>query len=161
MQVQNPQAGEIIREQAGLTLAEGFPQNLSSSIVPVMDMTPDFHIKFYTAAAAVAATGSGGVISAKASVKYRIHGFLASFVKDATCDGADGSISWTFTQDGVTRTLASFPVITLTAQSNQIGLMFDNPIICDENSAISTASYTFTAGKCRRNIVLYISEINK
>lgn len=161
MQVQNPEVGVIARDQAGLTIAEGFPQSLSSQIIPVLDITPDFHVKKYIASAAVSATGSGGVLSAKPNVKYAIHGFVASFVKDATCDGADGTIQWTITQEGVTRAIVSFPVITLTAQTQSAVVKFDYPIICDENTGITTASYTFTAGKCRRNINLFVSEINK
>jgi len=161
MQIQNPEAAQIIRDQAGLTIAEGFPQNLLPNVQPVMDMTPRFHKKPICLNGSTTTSGTGTVVSAKAGVRYMIHGFAASFIKDATCDGADGSIQWNLTQGGVTRTICSFPVLTLTAQNGSLAASFVDPIICDEETIIQAASYTFTAGKCRRNIVLYITELTK
>jgi len=158
MQIQNPEVGQALRDEAKLTLVESSNQNLLPNVQAVIDVTPSNHPRILCINNATTGTGSGTVYAAQANKRYKIHGFTASFVKDATCDGADGSIQWNFTQDGVTRTFCSFPVIALTAQSQFVACFFDYPIVTDVNSAISCASYTFTVGKCRRNVNIYLEE---
>jgi len=156
--IQNTEAINIIRDQAGLSLKEGFPQNLAMTVQPVLDMTPDFHKNFICSANTTTSTGSATVLSAKEKVQYVIHGYSASFIKDATCDAADGTVQWNITQGGVVRAIVVFPILTLTAQSQAVSCWFNRPIRCDVNTIVQAASITFTAGKLRRSIVLYVSE---
>jgi len=158
MLIQNPDVGSALREEAKLSLSEVSSLSIPSNVQSVIDVTPSKHQKFTIFSTTLATTGSSTVLSAKAGVRYRIHALQVSFIKDATCDGADGRIDWVCTQDGVSKVLCGYPVLTLTAMNQTNYLSFDCPILCDVNTAISTGSYTFTAGKCRRTITLFYSE---
>ena len=157
--IQNTDAINAIRNGARLSITEGFPTDLDTKVVPVMDMTPDFHPSILTKIGTTTGTGSGTMLAATPNIKYHIHGYQASYVKDATCDASDGNVQWNLTQRGVVQGLVAFPTLTLTAMSGSESAWFgESPIICDENTAVSAASFSFAAGKCRRTIILYYTE---
>lgn len=159
MLIQNPDVGQALRDEAKLQLAELPAVNVTPNVQAVIDITPSKQVKPYCVNGATTTSGTGTVLAAKEKVRYVLHGYTASFCKDATCDGADGNIQWNITQDGIVRTFCSLPVLTLTAQQNTAMLFFQKPLVLDENTIIQAANYTFTAGKLRRNIVLYVSEM--
>lgn len=152
MQVQNPQAGEIIRDQAGLTLAEGFPQNLSSSIIPIMDMTPDFH-REVPLCGGNSSTGTGAItlLTASNTKKTYITSLTLGIVKDVTCDAGTSRLAINATIGGVSRNIICIPTLTLTAQSSVIAIEFSKPIQIDKGSLLTVASYSFAAGNCIRS----------
>jgi len=159
MNVQNAEPGNIIREQAGLTLVEGYPQNLSNNIQAVMDMTPNFHKKIKPYSASSGVSGSITAYTAVIKRKLEIFGYYLALAKDASCDIATGNVSINFTQDGVSKVLVALPVITLTAQQMILSLSFDKPIVCDENTSV-TVYGTYTAGVMRRQVTIYGNEVN-
>ena len=159
MIIQSPELSQAFRDETKLTLAEVSNLNASGNIQACIDVTPSNKVKIICVNGATTTSGTGTILSARAGIRYVIHGYTASIIKDATCDGADGNIQWNITQNQITRTFCSFPALTLTAQSITSSLFFDKPVICDENTLIQAASFTFTAGKCRRNIVIYVSEL--
>lgn len=159
MQIQNQEVGSIITDQAKLNVGTGWPQDLLPKVQGMIDMSPDFHKKILTNVTAAVATGSSTILSAKANIRYFIYGYMASFVKDATCDTADQQFQVNLTQNGVVQALFSLPVLSLTAERAQINMSYSNmPIRCDVNTAITINSNTFTAGKYRRIVVLYYTE---
>lgn len=159
MQIQNPSAAAIIREQAGLTLSEGFPQNLSSNVVPVMDMTPALQRKI-NFLALVGTTGTTAtLISANSGKRYLIHGFSMGFVKDAAFDGATGNVAVAAVIGGVSYNIARMSILTLTAQNIHTSAMFPFPLEIDFNSQVTFSRPASTAGTMRTDIVLYCTEI--
>jgi len=92
-----------------------------------------------------------------------ITGVALSFVKDVTCDAADGSLRAMVVVGGVTRNLLSFGILTLTAQSGSNSISFPYPIKVDRNSSLGLAQSTFTAGKFVRcvNFFGYTEEVTK
>ena len=161
MQVQNPEATQIIRDQAKLTVAEGFPQNLSSSIVPVMDMTPRFHRNETSFANGYTTSGNISLATSGQGKRFYITGYQIGIIKDATCDLASGDILVSYTQEGVSsRRLARIPTLTLTAQQISINHTLRNPILIDENSSI-TMTGTFTAGSMARSLTIFGYEVQK
>lgn len=159
MQIQNPFATEIIRREAGLTLAEGFPQNLTTNVVPVMDMTPSNHPVIFVANNNNNGTGSGTIVQTKQGVRFRVKGIIAQILKDSACDVADGAVQWQIVQNGVQISICSIPIHTLTEQSVSIAMNFGYGIECDVNTSIVLLSNSFTAGKMRRHITVFYEEI--
>jgi len=159
VQIQNSEAIDAIKRGAGLTISEGLPQNLLPNVQPVLDMTPRFHRNTICQVSNTTASGTATILTAQASKRYLIHGYQASFVKDAACDTANGSVQVNFTQGAIVKGLFAFPVLTLTAERDSSTAMFVSPILCDENTAITFSNQTFTAGNLRRSVVIYYSEI--
>lgn len=153
--IQNSDAIQAIREAARLSVSEGFPQQLSMTCVPVMDMTPRNARKLTTFSTSTAITGSASIAAPGAGKRYVIFGYALDLIKDATCDTADGSLSITITQGGISKTLCAINLLTLTAQAVTSALSLPQVVECDENTAIALSSNTFTAGKMRRTITIY------
>lgn len=82
-----------------------------------------------------------------------------NFIKDATCDVADGELSVSIVQDGETKYFY-LSVLTLTAQTGNLSIPFPKGIKLDRGSNISIGGNTFTVGKLRRscNILITIDE---
>lgn len=76
-----------------------------------------------------------------------------SVMKDATCDMATGVLTVTVSlaDTGLARGVVSIPVLTLTAQNNQVYIIFQNALELLKDSQI-TLSGTYTAGVCVRNM---------
>ena len=160
MQTQNPLIGQIFRDEAKTTLSEGFPQNISSSIQPVLDISPSLH-KYPTDVKTTEPTTSGSTnLAATTSDVKRtfLHGIAISYAKDATCDAADGQYRARCVINGVSKIIISFPLITLTAQSASMYVQFDRPMLVDKSSALSITQPTFTVGKFLRNVCFHVSE---
>jgi len=160
MQVQNPEVGMIARDQAGLTIAEGFPQSLSSQIIPVINLTPEDYrlLNIKSSGSSVSAT-SNTIFTTSAERDTYIVGIVYSFVKDATCDVATGFSRIQTTIDGVSGSvLARFALLTLTAQNQTTYIKFPRPVKVNRNVAVQLAQDTFTAGTFARYGTVYYFE---
>lgn len=160
MLIQNQDAAQIIRDQAKLTLSEGFPQNLLPNVQPVMDMTPRFHRTITTYASGVSTSGAQTVYTAVTGKRLYIVGVFLGVVKDATNDMATGAVTVTANVGGSSKTLAAIPVLTLTAQDQNSYVSFERPIVVDRGANVSTSA-TFTAGAMRRNVTIYGYELEE
>jgi len=163
MQIQNVEAAAIIRSQAGLTLAEGFPQNLASTVQPVIDMTPDSHVVADCASVAATASAASNNIVTNADLnrdRY-ITGVTLSILKDATCDVATGAVTLSAVLDGdsTSTALLSLPVLTTTAQSDRISLALVRPVKLKKGAAVALGQGTFTAGNFIRHAQVYYYDI--
>jgi len=157
--IQNPEASAIIRKQAGLTLSEGYPQNLLMNVQPVMDMTPSFHREGRTLGAATRTTsGTSTILTASETKKTFITGICLSIAKDATCDVAIGAVVVQCTQGSAARTLASIAIITTTLQSQTVYVPLDDFEI-DEGSTIYFGTSTYTVGTMSRTATIYGYEL--
>jgi len=94
---------------------------------------------------------------------YLTHCHLSQ-VKDATHDGATGTLIIRTTIAGVLRVLLSLPILVTTAQDNSQSVHFDPPVLIDRGAAILTAGSgsTFTAGtqSTTADVVGYTTDTN-
>lgn len=153
-QVQNTEAINNIRAAARLSISEGFPQMLSPAIVPVLDMTPDFHKKSFVFSSSPTTTGATTIYTTPTGKKTYLTGVMLDIVKNVTCDVATGVISVTAVIDGTTTTIVAVPVLTLTAERSDSEITFANPIAIDPGTAVSLTG-TFTAGAMARSAIIY------
>jgi len=156
MLIQNSYATQVIRDQAKLTLSEGFPQNLLPNVQPVIDMTPRFHRRADLLKAASRTTsGSATIFQTDAGKDTYITGLIFSVTKDSTCDMATGSVSLSCTVGGIAQTLCTLSVVTLTAQDKEIAIEFPVPIKIDPSTNVTIGSQSFTVGACSRTAQIY------
>lgn len=161
MQIQNADATQIIRDQAKLTVAEGFPQNLLTNVQPVMDMTPRFHrnLKFISGSA-TASSSSTNIFNVPSdqSVDTYVVGIVLSFYKDSTCDTATGTITLGMTPENAntTQSIIRLPILTLTQQNETVVMTFERPIKLKKGTTVPITAGTFTVGNfIRTATVLY------
>lgn len=148
MLIQNPDAAQAIRDQAKLTLTEGFPQNLLPNVQPVMDMTPRNHrlVNSFNAATKTTSSSSDTVFTTPTDRDLYITQVIFGFVKDAACDTASGAATLRVTSGGQAKTIAALPVLTLTAQDSRVVMNFNPPMKADRNTNCTMVQGTFTAG---------------
>ena len=160
MLIQNSDVGRIAREQAGLTLAEGYPQNLLSNVQPVLDITPRNHrlIKIINASSQSSTTG-GTVLSGNNDVDRFITMIQYHMIKDVTCDTATGTAGVRTNIDGVGRNIAQINILTTTAQSELVQIDFNRPIKIDRNASITFTQPTFTTGAMARSVTVGYYEV--
>ena len=158
--IQNPDAGEAIRKQAGLTLAEGYPQQLASTVQPVMDMTPRFHRVAKTFGSSTTSTsGSGTVFTTSATKETMITSVQFGIIKDNTCDAANGSCGLRVNQGGAQQLLCVLPVLTTTGQEHNVTVSFPTPVRADKGTAIQFFNGSFTVGNFVRAYVVSFYEV--
>jgi len=155
MQIQNPLAGMIIREQAGLTLTEGYPSNLLPNVQGVIDMSPDLHASLESQAAISTSSGASTAYTTNSKRYFYLTGFSFGISKDATCDTATGSTSVTVVSNGVNYNIAFVPILTLTAQNQVISLNFNKHIRIDPASLVRFSNTSFTVGVFVRTILIF------
>jgi len=100
-------------------------------------------------------SGSGNVTTIPSTKKTYLTNISYEYVKDATCDNADGTMTVTVNINGTSTALLTVPILTLTAQTQRVNLAFKNPILVDKGAVVSFSSTTFTAGKLSRMCSLY------
>lgn len=158
--IQRTETIQAVRDAARLSISEGFPQQLSDQIVPVVEVNPkmlDFPNNF-----GAGSTGtSNSAITAftcSATKETFLSSITFSFIKDATCDAATGSLTLNATIGGATVNLLNVQHITLTATDRFISLVYPIPIKLDKSSTIRATNLTFTAGVCRVAITAQVIE---
>lgn len=98
-----------------------------------------------------ATTGGGTIATTPADKDTYLVGLHFSFSKNAACDIASGNIRVTAVIDGLTVNIASFAVLTLTAEQGSDYFPFTVPIKIDRNTTISFAADSYTAGLMSRS----------
>lgn len=159
MQIQNNDATQIIRDQAKLSITEGFPQKLLSNVQPVIDMTPRFHRTLLSKNASRSTTGSSTIYTAPAKKRVYICGAQISASADATSDCTEFYIA--VQQGGVAAVrILSLMKLTTTAFSDSLSVSFPFPIEIDEGTNI-TLNQSFTVGTNTCRCIAYIYEVDK
>ena len=153
MQIQNPEAAQIIRDQAGLTIAEGFPQNLLPNVQPVMDMTPDIQKKSGIFSSSRATSGASTIRSVPAGKKFYATGAYITYYADASCDCVELWIGCV--QNGVTSTrLFSAHRVSLVANADTVQISFSRPIPIDAGTSI-TLNQSYTVGSLTSRMTVF------
>jgi len=133
-------------------------QNATEKIpncIPIIEVGYKATLPVRLASLTKSTTGTGDIIATTANTKQLYIKYVSfSMIKDATCDVATGSLSLSATIAGAVKEIALIPVITLTAQSESINIVFNNPIKIDPNTAVTLGAQTFTAGVLVRTAVI-------
>lgn len=89
--------------------------------------------------------------------------YSLSFIKDATCDVATGSIMLVATLKGIQTVIARIPLLTLTAQSEHGVYCLEKPIRVDRGTSIYVTSDAHTAGNFVKtvNVGYYLGDIGQ
>lgn len=139
---------------------ESIPSQLADKIVPVMEVNPKLLRRARSLASlARSTTGTGTVMTASSNKTTILTGLTAGFIKTATCDVATGDINVYTTIGGASVALLRLPVLTLTAQEQNVSIQFSTPIEIDLGATI-VFSGTFTAGSLVRTAVVYGYEVD-
>jgi len=77
---------------------------------------------------------------------FFLTGVTLSFVKDATCDIATGSVAINATVNGVVRGVLSLSLLTLTAQNQSLSISLPKPLKIDKGTNIQRGAFTFSVG---------------
>lgn len=163
MYIQNPDAAAAIRAAAGLTVAEGVPSNLSTTVTPVMDMTPRFHrytslIK--SANRSTTTASSVTVFTTASDHDTYITAMSIALIKDSTCDVGTGTFNLILTPpDGVSINPLRIPLLTLTAQETTQFLSLPHPIKVKRGTTLSHGAFAFTVGNASLTVCFFGYEV--
>ena len=126
--------------------SDSIPNQISNQIVPVIEVNPKILKNDLILCASVkSTTGAQTALTTSATKDTYMTGFTWSIVKDATCDVATGSLSFTvIDENNVTITPARIACLTLTAQNQTITYQFKNPVKLARSSIISIVNDAFT-----------------
>jgi hypothetical protein len=122
-----------------------------------VQLTYDLNNKFSQFVVGVTGNATGTLTTnlpnVSSSGETYITALQLSLIKDVVCDQAQGLISLSLTLDktNLSTIILSIPVLTLTAQSENVFLSLPYPIKVKNNSAITCAA-SFTAGLLTRNV---------
>lgn len=98
-------------------------------------------------------TGNMSAYTTPTDKDFYLTAIQASFAKDATCDVASGPGRVSVVIDGATQYILEFALLTLTAQSDAVVIVFPYPVKIDRTSSIAWTN-TFTAGAMARTLTL-------
>lgn len=133
-------------------LRDTLPSQLAEKVVPVMEVNPKLlrTINVVNTSTSGTSAATVTVISADPNNDFYLTSINIGIIKDATCDAASGALTANIqTLNGATVSFASIPLLTLTAQSENLVLSLPIPLKIDKNSTIKCTVPTFTVGNCR------------
>jgi len=151
MEINNINTIKEVHTGAGTEQSRSGAVQFSNIIAPTIEVNP----KIVSSANIVAANESnsiGGITiyTAPADKNAYIRTLQCGFHKSSACDVTTGSASIVITSEGITKTLAIFSILTLTAQNESVFLHFPNPVKIDKNTSVIWAGNSYTAGVCRK-----------
>lgn len=130
-------------------------RDLIPTAVPVFEVSPKKTKSNNPKVTTKSVTGSSTILVPTTEETYVVTGIHVSIIKDATCDIADGVITLQATIGGIATLIASWGVLTTTAQAINEYIDFSvHPIKLDVNSSMILTG-TFTAGKLVRTVTVY------
>lgn len=154
MVLNNTKTQRIIRAAFGLSNIDSIPNP-----VPVVNVNPkDYELNNVLGSVTSGTSGTLTIFTANATKTTVVTGLQFSFVKNAACDMATGSIFVALSVGGASKVAASLAVLTLTAQENAIAIVFKHPIIVDKG-AVANISGSFAAGACIRTATIHGYEV--
>ncbi len=145
VQIQNTEAITAIRDGAQLSISEGFPTQLSNTVIPVLDMTPHFHrfTDLFKNTLHTTTQTNAGLYTVPAGKKLHLYHVSLYGMINATSDNTNTVIS--ITKSGVTSAILRIGRITLNAQEINNCVYFEKPIILNAGDSLLFTS-AFTAG---------------
>lgn len=148
--IQNEKAITAIRDNARLSVRDGFPTQLANIVQPVMDMTPDLQQKTtFFLQSSKSNSGTQGLAAPSGEVRVFVTSIFFEIYKDVTCDIATSEYDLTLKRKGATIKVGGMIIVTLTAEQRSKEFYFQRPIEVDPGSQMSVPG-TFTAGVYKR-----------
>lgn len=155
VQIQNTDAIRIIRDNARLSISEGFPTDLGKTVVPVMDMTPALQRRLNLIRCTVkSTTGSATIFTTSTTERTFLCGVYQALSSDVTADGINSSISFTPQAEGITRSLFLCEKQPVTAGNVTGSIEFPIPLELSKGSTV-THSLSFTVGAMTVSTIFY------
>ncbi len=160
MRIQNSSTIKEIRSAACLSISEGFPQDLSNQIIPVINVNPkDYNEGRIFAHGSSVAAGTVTIYTCSSTLDTFIMSCSYSFSKNVACDIASGRTAIQIIGfDGVTYAILSLAVLTLTAERDSISISFNKPLHVKKGSVIQIVG-AFAAGAMARSYIVSGYEI--
>lgn len=153
--VNNSEVIQELRNAAKLQLGKDrIPNFLSSGIVPTIELSSKLVKNGIAKATSQTTTGTTTIYATPATQDFYLCGIEYGFVKNATCDVATGTLNVTATINGSAQTIATIPVLTLTAERGDRFIYLSHPIKIDRGINIQLSG-TFTAGAMSRSATVY------
>lgn len=142
-QITNKDAIKALIDGAQLPIQD-FPNRLASSVVPVLDITPDFHRKInIVRTGGSATTGDTTIYTTPATRDFYLCSCFITSSDTATSDNT--SILIFATIDGVERAILRHIKLTLVADNNTSTISFPNPIKIDRGTVMGVRN-SFSVG---------------
>ncbi len=141
MRIQNGELLNAVKEEIKIQGME-FPSELQNVVVPVYPLLP----RSKTKARQVSTTGDVTIITApnaQSQKKLYITSVAIAYTKDVVCDNT-GLVIQVY-QDNAAQTIISQPLTTTLAQTGNMVITFNTPIVIDVGTAVTLIG-TFTAG---------------
>lgn len=135
--IQNTDLINNAREQARLSISEGFPQMLGETIVPILDASPNQN-RFCNIVRRNTGTGTITIFTTPADKDFYLTYAMLSTIKDTASTATTSGIN--ITVQGNTVSIISIAGITLTAQDQIAVATFSPPIKIDRNTVIGTTA---------------------
>jgi len=161
MIIQNSSTIKNIRSAAGLSLSEGFPQDLRNDIQAVINVNPkDYHNSLMYSTQKTN-TGAMTAFASGATDFTYVYAVNLAVVKNALCDVATGSINITANiQDQGSVVIAAIPILTLNAENTIQSIRYDPPLKLQKGSSITSSTNSFTAGAMSRTLSISYDQIS-
>jgi len=153
MQVQNPDVGQALRNEASVPLMQASDISIAPNVQAVLDITPSHQPLTIIGSASRSTTGSSGLINADATADYIIKGLYLSACCDAAADVTEFWVGGTINGVASTR-IAAFQKTTLTAFNNSIFIPIPDGFILKAGSNL-TINHTFTVGTSTIRAIAY------
>jgi len=144
---------ELIEGAKIQTSFDSIPNQLAEKVVPVMEVNPKLLRRIDFIKSATKSVTGASTFTSLTDSDVMITNLNVGMIKDVVCDAATGSIEVTIITDGVSKAIASIPIITLTAQNQIMCINFNPPIKMDRNTTFSLSG-TYAAGVMVRNYTL-------
>jgi hypothetical protein len=163
--IYNSELSTELRE--GAKIQQGIdptPSELADKVIAVMEVNPKLlrNIEIL-ASAATTGTGASTIMTTPRDKDIYVTEITLGIIKDVLCDVATGTYAINTTINGVSRPLVNTPILTLTAQNQNLVISFSRPIKLDRNVTIALASASSTAGIFNRSTIIfgyYVENIN-
>ena len=137
----------IIREAKIQLSVDAVPTQLAEKIVPVLVSNPLQQIDTTYTKISSTSTSTSTIIVLDTKKQFYCTGASLSSTKDATCDLATGTQCYIkILHEGKTLQFLNLSQLTLTAQDQNLAIVFPEPIKVDKGSAIILVLGTHTAG---------------
>lgn len=155
---QNGEITKQLKESFGLSELTGYPRRISEAILPVVEINTQKITKVTRGSSTT--TGNITIATTPKDKDFYLYGIQAAYCKNAACDTASG-VSYTISATPfgtTTQSLITFPIITLTAQQDNIWLTLEKPILLERGTSI-LFNGSFGAGECVRTATVYGIEV--
>ena len=128
-------------------------KGIQETIYPVVQIEPILDVIIESS---VTSSGVTTIYTVPTTKDFYLVGWISSFVKNAACDAASGTIGLRVaTNGGTTLRVMGMSSLTLTAERDSQVVMLPKAIRCTAGQVIGHSNTSFTAGNLIRHVTIY------